>query len=416
MKYILLIISLLFASNLRVFAQRKLTIEDCDSLFVKNNLQLLIEHYNIDIKNAAVLQAKIWDLPYFSSEVNAINPTAKKYFDINKNGEKSANVQQLIYLGNKRKNQINFEKSNVEIAQLQYEQTLLNLKKELGISFYNLYFNQYKTQNISNTLNNLDSLIDAYQIQVTKGNLPLKDLVRLQTLALGLKNEILDIQQENLEYQKTLKILTGISDEIYVESSNTEVNRRISKQLSTNTSEYFERAKENNPSYLTATSSIENSKLYLKWQQSLKTPDVTLGSSYDQNGGAFKNQVNMTLGVPLPIWNRNKGNIKAANLLLSQSSIQLEQVSNELKQEILYMYKSFVMYQNQYLQMISSYSNIDEVYQGMLLNFHKRNISLIEFADFMESYNHSMIFLSETKKQIFFYGYNLNSLINNSIF
>ena len=42
--------------------------------------------------------------------------------------------------------------------------------------------------------------------------------------------------------------------------------------------------------------------------------------------------------------------------------------------------------------------NLDTVYQGVYNNFIKRNISLLEFTDFLESYNESMISINNIKK------------------
>ena len=44
--------------------------------------------------------------------------------------------------------------------------------------------------------------------------------------------------------------------------------------------------------------------------------------------------------------------------------------------------------------------NLDTVYQGVYNNFIKRNISLLEFTDFLESYNESMISINNIKKNL----------------
>jgi outer membrane protein, heavy metal efflux system len=46
----------------------------------------------------------------------------------------------------------------------------------------------------------------------------------------------------------------------------------------------------------------------------------------------------------------------------------------------------------------SDFNNFDRVYAGVLANFQKRNISLIEFTDFMESYQQSIIQSNNIRK------------------
>jgi cobalt-zinc-cadmium efflux system outer membrane protein len=52
----------------------------------------------------------------------------------------------------------------------------------------------------------------------------------------------------------------------------------------------------------------------------------------------------------------------------------------------------------------------------MLNNFQKRNVSLLEFTDFMESYNQASIQVNELKKKVVLSGEELNSTINKDLF
>lgn len=88
--------------NQIVMAQKTVTLQDCESQFLKKNLFLLASQYNIDASKALTIQARIWDNPTLSAELNAYNPERDKYFDIGKDGQKVFAVEQLIYLGGKK--------------------------------------------------------------------------------------------------------------------------------------------------------------------------------------------------------------------------------------------------------------------------------------------------------------------------
>ena len=104
---LILLASFLFSSFLlQSFAQQALSLEDCEKLFVKNNLLLIAEQYNIAAAKAAIIQAKIWQQPYLSGEFNMVNPDAKRAFDVGKNGEMAFAIQQLNYIGGKKKNEV----------------------------------------------------------------------------------------------------------------------------------------------------------------------------------------------------------------------------------------------------------------------------------------------------------------------
>ena len=161
----------------------------------------------------------------------------------------------------------------------------------------------------------------------------------------------------------------------------------------------------------------ESQALQLEWQKSLATPDLSLGLSYDQRGGAFGNQINLTLAMPLRIKNRNKGNIKIAENELSTSKIDIDIQRNEITSQLENLYVLWEQYKDQIIEFeTNKFKDIELVNKGMIENFERKNISLIEFSDFMESYNLSTIQLNEVKKQWVLTCLEMNYLVNNTIF
>lgn len=398
-------------------AQKSLTLKDCELAFQKNNLLLLAEQYNIDVSNANVIQAKIWDQPYLSGELNAVNPQDNKLFSIGNNGQKGLAINQLIYLGKKKKYEVEYAKSNTPIAELQFQQLLKSLNFQLKQSFYTVYFAKEKYNNLHVQISNIDSLAIAYSAQANKGNIPLRDVVRLQSLLMSLKNDLIDIQKTINDEQETLKTITGISENIDPVLVVTEIEKEINIQRIPPIDSLVQIAMQKNPEFLGSMKMIESNEKMLKWQQSLATPDLTAGASYDQSGGAFHNQINLTLGIPLPLWNKNKGNIQAAKIQVAQATTQKDYKVLELKSKIENAYTSWSQKQSLFSQrVLDDGTNLDLVYKGVLQNFLKRNISLLEFTDFMESYNQSIAQINELKKSLLLSCETINYIVNEKIF
>lgn len=413
-KYVLLTTA--FLSVCGAFAQKTMTLNEAEQALQKNNLQLLAEQYNISVSRAQVIQAKIWAQPYVSGELNAYNPDANKAFDIGKNGQKAIAIQQLIYMGGKKKNEVAFAKSNVALAELQFEQLMRTLKFQLDQDFYGLYFNQKKVSRLELQISKLDTLLTEYQVQANRGNVALKEVVRLQTLVLNLKDTKNDLQKEVIGYEQDLSLLTGISEKINPTFDEKETIGKYNF-LRYSKDDLVKLASEKNPEYLSFLKIAENQDLYLKWQKSLSVPDLTTGVAYDQHGGAFHNQLNLTFGIPLPLWNVNKGNIQVAKEKLSQSKTDLEYKKLEIQNNVEMSYRIWQQQQAQ-LQLLEGNvkKNLETVYTGVLENFQKRNISLLEFTDFMESYNQTIIQISEIKKQWILASLNLNYITNTEVF
>ncbi len=408
--------SFLLLYSLAGSAQTALRIEEAEQALIKNNLLLLAEQFNITAAQAAVIQSRIWERPYLSGEINAVNPQRQKTFDIGPAGQKSVAIQQLIYLGGKKRNEINFAKSNVAIAELQFEQLIRNLKFQLAQNFYGIYFDQRKILTLDFQINRLDTLLQSYHVQSDKGNIALKEVIRLQTLVLGLKNDRNSIAKEVIQQQQEISLITGLTETLDpIVEADVIIKKYDVPKVTIEDS--YAIAETKNPEYLTALRIYDSQDLFLRWQRSLAVPDVTTGLSYDQRGGAFQNQTNITIGIPIPLWNRNKGNIKMAEAQLLQSNFNKQYKKQELHNRI---ESAWLLWQQQRKQLNSISNsvnqNLETVYQGVLNNFQKRNITLLEFTDFMESYNQTIIQINDIKKQWILSGITINYVTNTDVF
>ncbi|KAF2508269.1 TolC family protein [Flavobacterium foetidum] len=408
---------LLFALlNQAAIAQKTVTLQDCESQFLKKNLFLLASQYNIDASKALTIQARIWDNPTISAELNAYNPERDKYFDIGKNGQKVFSIEQLIYLGGKKRNEVKLAQTNAQLAELQFNDLLRTLKFQLRKSFYTVYYNSKNLENTDKQLAHIENLINSYSIQAQKGNIPLKDVVRLQSLYLNFKNERLEVINNNIEEQANLKLLLNETENVVPVVSKDDSNKYL-KVIDFDLKNFEEQAIANRPDYLAKQKEIDANELNVKWQKSLAIPDITVGANYDQRSGAFNNEANVNVAIPLPLWNKNKGNIKYAQTLLEQSKIEKQNFELQLQTEITSAWTKWDESRQNYAVIKPTVnSDFEAVYNGMLTNFQKRNVSLLEFTDFMESYNQAIIQLNELKKKVVIAGEELNSTINKDLF
>ena len=72
------------------------------------------------------------------------------------------------------------------------------------------------------------------------------------------------------------------------------------------------------------------------YQRALVAPDLLVGYFYDRAGSYTQNYNALTLGVAVPVFNRNQGNIRTAEALIQSGQAQLGQarlvVQNEVQQ------------------------------------------------------------------------------------
>lgn len=396
-------------------AQQQMSLLDCENAFQTNNLQLLAEQYNINMADAYILQAKIWELPQMSGYINAYNPEDRKFLDAGK--AKGFEVTQLIYMGGKKKNEVAFAKSNKDLAQLQFTQLLVELRTQLHTNYYNLYYEKLKLENTNKQLGYMNDLLKAYKVQSAKGNVSLKDEVRLQSIVIQLNNDKLGINKDILEFEQNLKVLTGITENIEPLISDDEAKQMLAAQPFGDESELKRKAIENNADYLFNLKLIDNSKLYAQWQKSLNVPDLNVGAEYDQASGTFNNEINLKVGIPIPLWKVNKGNVQKANYAIQQNQRNAEFQKLNLETKV---QSAFQMWKNQYEQLLEIKStdldNLDLVYNGILKNFRNGNVNLIDFTDFMESYRQTSLQIYDMKNELIQSAEQLNQLVQTKIF
>jgi len=400
--------------NLRAADTLRLNIRQADSLFIRNNYSLLASAMNIDAQKAQVIQARLYPNPIFSADLNAYDPENKQAFHINNSGQKGFQLEQLILLGGKRKAQIDLAKTNVKISELEFQQMLSQLKFQLHSSMYFLSQQYVLIGKYNKQLNLLDTILAAYDTQAKKGNIALKDVVRLKGFYLNLNNERAEILKNYFEELSKMQTILQVNQVIYPLVSDQDFSAFIKP---VNLDDLTNTALQNRPDYLITQQDKIFAEQYLKYQRKLAVPDINLTSSYDQRGGAFQNQVNVGLSIPLPVWNRNQGNIKAASYQVKQQEYETEGIKSRLLADVFNYYQLYMQSVIEFQKTEKLYNeDFETSFKGISENFRKGNVSILEFVDFFEAYNNALTEISRVKVQLNTSAEQLNLTTGKDIF
>jgi cobalt-zinc-cadmium efflux system outer membrane protein len=199
--------------------------------------------------------------------------------------------------------------------------------------------------------------------------------------------------------------------------SESEAKDALAAQPFGDEEELKSKALENNADYRYNLKLIDNSKLYAQWQKSMNVPDLNVGAAWDQAGGTFNNEANLTLGIPLPLWKVNQGNVEKANYAIQQNQKNADFQKLTLETKVQSAYKTWKAQYDQLLDIkTADLQNMELVYNGMLTNFRKGNVNLIEFTDFMDSYRETALQIYDMKNEIMQSAEQLNQLVQTKIF
>ncbi len=407
---------LILIVSARLFAQDTLhiSLRRADSIFLAKNYYLLAASMNIEAQRAQILQAKVYPNPIFTADINAYDPGNNQVFHVGKSGQKVFQLEQLIVLGGKRRAEIEIAKTSTGIAELEFQQLVRELKFRLHSDLYTIGQQDFLLKKYAKQLNLLDTLLKSYEIQANKGNIPLKEVVRLKGAYIQLNNDRAQLFQEYIQTQTDLQILLQTNSIILPDSTDANLNHYLTPS---SVSDLQNAALENLPELQVIKQNKVLAEQYLSYQKRMAVPDINLFASYDQRGGAFNNQINAGIAIPLPLWNRNRGNIKTSQYRLQEVEYTLQAKENEIVSKINNSYAYYVQTVAEYQKSRELYNDdFEKTVDGMSLNFQKRNVSIIEFIDFFESYNDVLAELMRIKTQLVISAEQINLLTGKDIY
>jgi len=360
----------------------KLTIKQTEDRFLKNNLQLIAQRYNIDIANAQVITAKLFPNPDFSIS-NGIagsdepNPTA----------EQSASISQLITTAGKRNKSIRLAKIGVDQARYQFFDLVRTLKNELRSDFYTVYYNRQSSKVYDEEIGSLTKTLTAYKEQYAKGNIAQKELLRIQSQLYSLQSEYNGLQTGIDTVESQLKLMLRIPAHTSIDPILSEDSTASQVLAAVPYQKLLDSAFVNRYDLKLSKVTVDYNNVNLELQKATAIPDLSFSLNFDKLGSYGHNFLSAGVSLPLPVFTRNQGNIKQAKLQIDQSKIQLQNQQDQVESDVATNYKIAARLEKLYNSFDPKFKQdfthlIREVYK----NYEKRNIGLLEFLDYYDSY------------------------------
>ncbi len=369
----------------------RLGLQDMEKRFLDSNLVLLAGHYNVDAQKALIQQARLWDNPVLNTDqVIAANG---KFFPYGKNADGSYSgqyyiqIQQLIKTAGKRSKLIDLATTNTKLSELQLQDVLRNLRYQLRIDYYTI-IQQLDTRAIYiEQLAQLNKLLIGMNAQLNAGNIAQKDYLRIQALVISLEQDMTELNKSIADTQADLKTILQIKDNNFIKplpAADGATTALVDTEI------LFETGKKNNPAYLLQQTQTLFQQQNLSYQKALRVPDITLGPNFDRNSSFAPNYVGLGISLPLPLLNKNQGNIKSAEFGVKQQQTLVLSAETELRNNISNAYYKWLLSvkQNSTVQ-TTFYSKYQEMYQNILTSYQQRQINLLEFLDFFNDYTQS---------------------------
>jgi cobalt-zinc-cadmium efflux system outer membrane protein len=379
-----------------------LTFQDAEKQFLANNLELLAQKYNIDASKALITQAKLWDNPTLSTDQNIYDGGSKKFFYHNSNlgqGQVFVQLSQVFTTAGKRGKQVRVAQDNARVQEAGFNDLMRNLRYNLQLDFAQLatLIEQGKVYQVE--INSATNLVNGIQKSFDAGNTSMKDLVRLKALLFGLQNDRIENSRQINDLQTELKTLLGAKETAYINPINTDQQQRQSTGL--DIPALIELAKVNRADYLSNQYQLNSATHNLAYQKALAVPDITVGVAYDKNSSYAPNYYGLQIGMPLPFFNRNQGNIKSATYNIKSQESTLKSSEARLKNEVVSAVRQYQLTQELFSTQQTTFNEqYDKLFSNMLKSFKERQIGLMEFVDFFDTYKDTKLKLLQQQNSL----------------
>lgn len=363
----------------------RITLQEAEQQFLQNNLALLAARYDIDMARAEIIQARLYNNPTLTVSGNLYNPDLKKTFDIsNKTGQYDIQLQQLITLAGKRNKQIGLATTSARIAEYAFYDLLRTLRFSLRSCYFHLLHLQRSREAYQLQIASLEQLNRAYGELKAKGVVTLKDAVRIKSLLYTLQAEETSLENQLNEWQGDLQLLLRDNRHYYLPAPAGEEPALLQQyplQI------LVDSAYNNRYDLKAADAQALYSQQKLALQKALRTPDLTLGLEFDKRGSHVNDATFLHMAIDLPFFHRNQGHIKAAQSQVAQSKVLHEQQQLTVENEVQKAYAK-ALNSDRMLQSLDPafQAQFDKLLAGITDNFQQKNISLLEFTDFYESW------------------------------
>jgi cobalt-zinc-cadmium efflux system outer membrane protein len=366
----------------------KLTIEQAVDEAVRNNLVLLAERTKLPIAEASRITAGLRPNPLFSFGGDHINPATIN----NPQAEMSLRIDVPIETGDKRQRRLAVAEYDKAIAEAQLLDAIRKLKLEVSRGCLDLLQAKAQLQIAVDTVRLLNELVRLNETRVQEGSIIPLELARLRVSMFQFRNDVrrgeLNLITAKAKLQALLGRKTSSNDfDILGElkgpmiGSGLELGALVELALATR------------PDLVALERQTERAQSDIKLQLAQAKVDYSVGTEYRRqgfNGGA--NTLGVFFSVPIPLFNRNQGEIARVTAEHEQLARQLQARRLEITVEVKTAYEEFrsvrTLVESIQQELLSA---VDQARSISIYLYSTEASTLTDFLDTQRAFNETLL-------------------------
>ena len=300
-----------------VLAQpQPLTIDQAVNEAVEKNLSLIAERWNVAVADAAIVTARLRPNPVMSGSADHLDWLGTGFSDLNGAGppEYALRVDMPFERGAKRELRTEVASAAKSVAEAQLADTVRKLRLDVTLASIDVLEAKAKLTLARQNLESLQRLVDLNQRRLTSGALAPLEVTRSRVAMLQYRSSEKAAELNVTQTRLKLHTLVGrrASDPLIdVDEPLGTPPATLPVDLDT----LLAAARTSRPDVLALRRDQARTQADMRLQVAQGRVDYTIGSEYRRQQGVngTGNSVGFFVSVPLPVFNRNQGEIARAD-------------------------------------------------------------------------------------------------------
>ena len=343
----------------------RLSLNEALGLFVSQNLDVLIAKYGIEYTKGQEVTARLFPNPLLSVGTLSSYTQGRT---LSNSGQLFTQVAQLFELAGKRGYRIESAGFGTQSAEAAFEDAVRLLGLTVKDSYYRVQLAQRRLMLAEENRERFSRILDVNTIRFKKGYIAEVDLIRLRLQMVDFQSQVIQSLQEAESAKGELRQLLRLSPNTMLELTTELGFRRIDPDIE----KLRVAALAMRPDLRAKRYTFSQRESDLKLAKAYRIPDVTIGAGYAVQGAQGPDnpgQVALNAGIPLPLFNRNQGGIRQAEVSLQAAEADLDKTVNRVENEV----------EVAYVNLLQS-RRLVEAYFGEVLEDARSTFSIVERA------------------------------------
>ncbi len=343
----------------------RLSLNDALALFLQQNLDVLIAKYGIEYSKGQQITARLFPNPVMSIGTLSSYTQGRT---LSTGGQLYFQAQQLFELAGKRGYRIESAGFGAQSAEAAFEDAVRQLGFTVKDSYYRVQLAQRRLALAEENRDRFSRILEINTIRFKKGYIAEVDLIRIRLQMVDFQSQVIQSLQEAESARGDLRQLLRLSPAMTVELSTDLEFRRLDPEIA----KLRVAAIDVRPDLRSKRFTYSQREADLRLAQAYRVPDVTVGAGYAIQGSLGPDnpqQWALNLGLPVPLFNRNQGGIRQAEVAVQTAEADLNKAVNVVENEVEVAYRNLLQSRR-----------LVEAYVGGVLEDARATFTIVERA------------------------------------